>query len=87
MDQSTAVRRIRDESRSLRDDVSRFESPIPGIVSPLTKTTAAATTGPASGPRPTSSTPATRRIKVGPSQLAVGELLLPLSYLHYFSVA
>ena len=41
--------------------VSSFESLMSGLKAPGSKTTAAATTGPASGPRPTSSTPATHR--------------------------
>ena len=40
--------------------VSRFESSTPAASQPRSSTTAAANTGPAQGPRPTSSTPHTR---------------------------
>src|SRR5262245_4992521 len=47
-------------SRSRSSDSKRFESSTPAIRVPGASTTAAATTGPASGPRPASSTPARR---------------------------
>src|SRR5216110_1583502 len=56
---ATARRRISTSSRSRRAAVRTFESATPSRRVPGGKTTAAATTGPASGPMPTSSTPAT----------------------------
>ena len=54
----TARLRISRSSRSRSSGVSSFESLRPRIVRFSSRITAAATTGPASGPRPTSSTPA-----------------------------
>src|SRR5438094_3821469 len=59
---ATARRRISTSSRSRRAAVRTFESATPSRRVPGGKTTAAATTGPASGPMPTSSTPATCRM-------------------------
>src|SRR5216683_2051519 len=56
---ATARRRISTSSRSRTAAVRTFESATPSRCVPGGKTTAAATTGPASGPMPTSSTPAT----------------------------
>src|SRR6266700_5104208 len=58
----TARRRISTSSRSRWAAVRTFESATPSRCVPGGKTTAAATTGPASGPMPTSSTPATCRM-------------------------
>ena len=46
--------------------VSTFESASPSMPRPGRKTTAAATTGPAKGPRPASSTPAMRDLTSAP---------------------
>ena len=54
-----AVRQISSNSSSRRSGVSRLESSIPLGIRLGSSTTAAATTGPASGPRPASSQPAT----------------------------
>src|SRR5437667_7358934 len=62
MPTATARRRISTPSRSRRAAVRTLESATPSRRVPGGKTTAAATTGPASGPMPTSSTPATCRM-------------------------
>src|SRR5213595_3818179 len=59
---ATARRRISTSSRSRRAAVRTFEYATPSRRVPGGKTTAAATTGPASGLMPTSSTPATCRM-------------------------
>src|SRR5206468_3933429 len=58
----TARRRISTSSRSRWAEVRTFEWETPSRCVPGGKATAAATTGPASGPMPTSSTPATCRM-------------------------
>ena len=55
-----AAARMVTDSDSRRRALSSFESRSPGISMPGGKTTAAATTGPARAPRPTSSTRATK---------------------------
>ena len=54
-------------TRTRAISVSRFESRRPSMRSPSQRITAAATTGPASGPMPTSSTPAARSAPGGRS--------------------
>src|SRR6266571_6113513 len=56
---ATARERMTTYSDSRSSGVNRFESSTPAIRVPGPSTTAAATTGPASGPRPASSSPAT----------------------------
>ena len=60
MEQHRALARISSNSFSRRASVSFFESARPAIGRRSSRMTAAATTGPTSGPRPASSTPATR---------------------------
>ena len=60
IDQANDLSRISLAMCVRRDSLSAFESANPVIGIDASKITAAATTGPASGPRPTSSTPATR---------------------------
>ncbi len=55
-----------------RPRTSTFESAMPAIGLPGRRITAAATTGPASGPRPASSTPATRHVTRGLRRPAAG---------------
>src|ERR1700738_2490407 len=59
MPNPSACRRISRSSRSRWSASSRLESSSPGSRAPIGSTTAAATAGPARGPRPTSSMPAT----------------------------
>ena len=68
-------RRISPASSSRRAAVSTFESARPSIVSRGSSMTAAAVTGPASGPRPASSTPTTQR-GLGHSKLPCRPLAL-----------
>src|SRR5262249_13966578 len=55
-----AFRSISSKSQVRSSGLSRFESSSPSIIRSGRSITAAATTGPANGPRPASSTPATR---------------------------